>query len=60
MSPATPFSMSEVSGFHADPVVPILLALVLLTLAAVFGGRLSKDNERITISHFQSTNVVDR
>ncbi len=40
MSPATPFSMSDVSGFHADPVVPILLALVVLTLAAVFGGRL--------------------
>jgi hypothetical protein len=40
MSPAIPFSMSEVSGFHADPVVPILLALVVLTLAAVFGGRL--------------------
>ena len=32
--------MSEVSGFHADPVVPILLALVVLTLAAVSGGRL--------------------
>jgi Kef-type K+ transport system membrane component KefB len=38
MSSAIPFSMSEVSGFHADPVVPILLALVVLTLAAVFGG----------------------
>src|SRR5215475_9667640 len=25
---------------HADPVVPILLAIVFLTLAAVFGGRL--------------------
>jgi Kef-type K+ transport system membrane component KefB len=40
MSPAIPFSLSEASGSHADPVVPILLALVLLTLAAVFGGRL--------------------
>lgn len=29
--------MNEVTGSHADPVVPILLALVLLTLAAVFG-----------------------
>ncbi len=40
MRPAIPFWMSEVSGFHADPVLPILLALVVLTLAAVFGGRL--------------------
>jgi hypothetical protein len=40
MSPAIPFSLSEAPGSHADPVVPILLALVLLTLAAVFGGRL--------------------
>ena len=34
------FSMTAISTGHADPVVPILLALVFLTLAAVFGGRL--------------------
>jgi Kef-type K+ transport system membrane component KefB len=34
------FSMTGISTGHADPVVPILLALVFLTLAAVFGGRL--------------------
>ena len=28
------------AGSHADPVVPVLLALVLLTLGAVIGGRL--------------------
>jgi len=40
MNAAVPFSISEASGSHADPVVPILLTLVLLTLAAVLGGRL--------------------
>jgi Kef-type K+ transport system membrane component KefB len=40
MSPTISCSLIEASGSHADPVVPILLALVLLTLAAVFGGRL--------------------
>jgi Kef-type K+ transport system membrane component KefB len=39
MNPAVPFSISEASSPHADPIVPILLALVLLTLAAVLGGR---------------------
>ncbi len=33
-------SLTESPGSHTDPVVPILLALVLLTLAAIFGGRL--------------------
>lgn len=33
-------STANVSSAHADPVVPILLALVFLTVAAVFGGRL--------------------
>jgi Kef-type K+ transport system membrane component KefB len=32
--------MLDAGGSHADPVVPILLALVVLTLAAVLGGRL--------------------
>lgn len=40
MGSAILLSISEVSSSHGDPVVPILLALVLLTLAAVFGGRL--------------------
>ncbi len=40
MGPTIPLSINEMSGSYADPVVPILLALVLLTLAAVFGGRL--------------------
>jgi hypothetical protein len=30
----------DAGGSHADPVVPILLALVVLTLAAVLGGRI--------------------
>jgi Kef-type K+ transport system membrane component KefB len=30
----------ETSGGHSDPVVPVLLALVFLTLGAVIGGRL--------------------
>ena len=30
----------ESSSGHSDPVVPILLALVFLTLGAVIGGRL--------------------
>ena len=40
MSLAIPFFVTEASGSNADPVVPILLALVLLTVAAGFGGRL--------------------
>jgi Kef-type K+ transport system membrane component KefB len=40
MNPAILSSISEATSSHADPVVPILLALVLLTLAAVLGGRL--------------------
>ena len=32
--------LTEASASHADPVVPILLALVLMTIAAALGGRL--------------------
>jgi len=32
----------ESSSGHSDPVVPILLALVFLTLGAVIGGRLMR------------------
>jgi Kef-type K+ transport system membrane component KefB len=34
------FARANTSPAHADPIVPILLALVFLTLAAAFGGRL--------------------
>jgi hypothetical protein len=40
MVPAIPFSIDGASGSHADPVVPVLLALVVLAVAAVLGGRL--------------------
>lgn len=39
MEPSIHFSIPEASTAHADPVVPILLALVFMTIAAALGGR---------------------
>jgi Na+:H+ antiporter len=40
MEPQILFALNQAGGSHSDPVVPILLALVLLTLVAALGARL--------------------
>jgi Kef-type K+ transport system membrane component KefB len=42
MEPHIAYELIQPSASHADPVVPVLLELVILTLAAVIGGRLMR------------------